>query len=306
MKGPTTRWLAALRLPIFAATHAEAVTTASRDEKRREEKRTTQKSGYKHILRFTGLALTTGLLVTASLFGGGTASAYVLASTSQVMKWGEPTMGTPGGLVTYSFGGGYSYSEGSNSGTTSSLDGLGNIPLATWKTEIRKAFDAWSAVANIQFEEVADSGDAFNAAGATGDIRITSHYIDGPAGAVAHAYYPRANGASAAGDLHFDTSEYTWYVGAASSYLYDPFSVALHEIGHAIGLGHEPDPPSGVNAVMNPFYKMMNPDFGGSGLLPDDIAGAQFIYGPAVPEPVSMALVASSLLLVVVVRRRRG
>ena len=67
--------------------------------------------------------------------------------------------------------------------------------------------------------------------------------------------------------MHFNDAQ-TWGVGNNI----DLFSVALHEIGHALGLAHS-DIPS---AVMYPYYKLS------TGLTSDDIAAIQAL-GMALP-----------------------
>ncbi|HBC56268.1 MAG TPA: hypothetical protein DCZ03_03810, partial [Gammaproteobacteria bacterium] len=142
-------------------------------------------------------------------------------------------------------------------------------------------------VADISFHEIADAGEAFNVAGASGDIRFGAHYIDGASETLAHAYYPPLIGVTAAGDIHFDTAE-NWQIGSGPGF--DIFTVALHEIGHAIGLGHSEE----VGAVMGAFYTKVV-----AGLHADDIAGAQHIYGPAVvPVPAAFWLLLSALGMV--------
>lgn len=182
-------------------------------------------------------------------------------------KWGLAERGT-GAVVTYSF-------MASGVMDSNNLeDGWTNVALdefmpSGFEQEIRRAFDAWSNYANIQFVEVLDGGEPFGSPGPA-DIRIGGHVIDGAAAVLAHAFFPPENNAFAAGDLHFDVDE-VWTIGTSGGG-FDIFQVAAHEIGHAIGLGHTDVP----NSLMNPFY---NTSFIGPQL--DDIAGAQFLYGVA-------------------------
>jgi len=183
-------------------------------------------------------------------------------------KWGSSTLGTSGGTVTYSFmGNGISFSA-EGYGNSTALTSLPNFQ-ACFITEIQNAFTAWQAVANIEFVQVTDSGAAFNGAGATGDIRIGAHAFDGASGTLAHAYYPPPNGNSAAGDMHFDSAE-NWTCNTSGM---DIGVVALHEIGHSLGLGHE---RTTTIALMNPYYNSSL-----NTLQSDDINGSTAIYGSA-------------------------
>jgi hypothetical protein len=177
----------------------------------------------------------------------------------------------PGGTVTYSFTGtSVTYSEPTigYGGTFTPITSLPGFS-ACFLSDIRNALAAWSAVANIQFTEVADNGLPFNQSGATGDIRISAHSMDGDSGTLAHGYYPPPNGTSAAGDVHFDEGEVFWSCSPGGGGI-DIGIVAAHEFGHAIGLNHS----AAATALMNPFYNPSVP-----GPLADDIAGAQNIYG---------------------------
>ncbi len=174
---------------------------------------------------------------------------------------------TPGGVVTYSYiGNGVSHAaEGASSNVSiSSMSSFQNC----FFNEIESAFVLWSAVADIQFRRVSDNGVPTNSSGASGDIRIGSHSFDGRSGVLAHAFFPPPNGNTISGDMHFDLAE-NWTCNASGI---DIGIVAIHELGHAIGLRHE----QSNTAIMNPFY---NPNVGS--LRTDDINGAVAIYGAA-------------------------
>lgn len=212
-----------------------------------------------------------------------TAHAYTLMGGT----WGE------GANVTYSFDflGGLDMTAEPTPGAPSVAMDSGFMP-AGWEAEIAAAFNLWASVTDISFSLVADSGTAFNAAGATGDIRITGQTMDGQYGTLAHAYGPPPNGTSAAGDLHFDAEE-IWTIGTGVQI--DLFTVALHEIGHSIGIGHSADP----SAVMFPNYWYN----AGRTLHADDINAANAIYDPAAstvggtPEPGTTVLIVVALFI---------
>jgi len=188
-------------------------------------------------------------------------------------KWGNPVHGTPAS-VTWSL-----TPDATVCGVdcgTGTISSLASFMPTGFESNIESAFNAWQTVSGLGFSEVTDSGDPFNAVGAEGDIRIGGHIFDGANGILAHGYYPPENGPSAAGDIHFDTGD-SWNIGSNM----DIFTVALHEIGHAIGLAHSADP----DAVMYPYY-------GGpiTSLQQDDINGAVQLYGTAAPVPVPAAV----------------
>ena len=128
-----------------------------------------------------------------------------------------------------------------------------------YRAGVRMAFAAWSAVANINFVEVADSASA--------DIRIGNRYIDGsPAyggSVLAETQYWAHGSALAAAEIYFDTDAYN-----GSNF----YETAEHEIGHALGLAHSATPS-------NVMYFQTNSANTSGVLTADDISGVQSLYG---------------------------
>lgn len=156
------------------------------------------------------------------------------------------------------------------------------LPSKEVAQAIASAFSQWSTYAAVSFTPTSNaSGDAtigiLFATGAHGDA-----YPFGPAGGVlAHTFYPYpVNPEPIAGDMHLNDAN-TWGIGSNV----DLFSVALHEAGHALGLGHSDLP----TAVMYPYYKQV------TGLSAEDIGAVLKLYAAQTnPAPPASGPPASS------------
>lgn len=93
--------------------------------------------------------------------------------------------------------------------------------------------------------------------------------FDGPNGVVAHAFLPNYP-STLAGDIHFDDSE-GWTTDVRSTHQppYDLVTMAAHEFGHALGLGHS----GNKSALMHVNYKESH-----RYLHQDDVDGIRSLY----------------------------
>lgn len=256
-------------------------------------------------------------------------------------KWGSNTVGTPGGVVTWSLMADGTAQDPSVAGLgfvgNSSLSGVfaqvGGQAAAL--ASIQAAFAAWEAVANISFVQVTESGGlpfgaAYGSPAVVGSIRIGAFAFAPGDFTGAVGYTPPPNGGTTLeGDVIFNSNNrfglpaggegtlYNLYPGPTGAYLNDFGGLVAHEIGHALGLAH-----TDVSTALMCGY--VDGAFDGSQCywadpdrdwmapitrLPklDDILGIQYLYGaPApVPEPGTWALWLGGLALLGQFTRRR-
>ena len=148
-------------------------------------------------------------------------------------KWGSPELGTAGGIVTWAVD-----------------DSISQAELQS----INAAFAEWSEVANIQFQEVSSTADA--------DIDFSNSALDGAGNVLGVTGFSYSGGQLKSADIQFDSGDNL--SGSEFSL------VAIHEIGHAIGLGHFNDDPAVMNSTAN---------FDLTGLAQSDIDGIVALYG---------------------------
>lgn len=155
-------------------------------------------------------------------------------------KWGSPELGTAGGVVTWAVD-----------------DSISQVELQS----INAAFAEWSEVANIQFQEVASTAES--------DIDFSNSALDGAGNVLGVTGFSYSGGQLKSADIQFDSGDNL----SGSEFTL----VAIHEIGHAIGLGHFNDDPAVMNSTAN---------FDLTGLAQSDIDGVLALYGAS---PADMA-----------------
>lgn len=147
-------------------------------------------------------------------------------------------------------------------------NGTTDIGGAQEQQAARNAFATWQAAIPTDFAEVNLANNPnFRVGWFTGNHGDGSPF-DGVGNVLAHAFYPPPCGGPRAGDMHFDDAE-IWALAHGGG-AFDLETVALHEIGHLLGLDHSNVPGS-----------VMFPSYGGQrrALTPDDLAGIQTLYG---------------------------
>jgi hypothetical protein len=168
--------------------------------------------------------------------------------------------------------------DGPGLGTAELLYSIGPTPEQLDRQQVEStieaALDVWSDVANVEFKQTPKNGQ-------TDAIDIRFKALDGTGGTLARAYFPDdLNRNPIAGDVEFDIDE-NWEIGNDRGLAaYDLMLVAVHEIGHALGLSHSP----AETAVMHHAVSALSYF---QGLSHDDIDHALELYAAAPPPQVS-------------------
>jgi len=151
----------------------------------------------------------------------------------------------------------------------------GRWAAAQWQAEVVKAAQVWAQYANINFDVVSDNGTTSGQGSyqqgdpGMGDLRISGYGFS--SNYLALGYLPPpGNNYSVGGDIALNTNV-AYNIGST----YDLQTVALHEIGHALGLLHS----TLRTADMYPIYAGAF-----SELTTDDISGIRAIYGARQPD----------------------
>lgn len=153
------------------------------------------------------------------------------------------------------------------------IDGASTkVPAEDAVREIERALAEWSKAVRIDFTRGGRNGDARLieirfAKGSHGD----PYPFDGGGRVLAHTFYPAPpNAEPLAGDLHLDDDE-SWKIGNDI----DLYSVVLHELGHALGLGHSDK----AGSVMYAYYQRL------STLTDEDTNAARELYASREAAP---------------------
>ena len=174
---------------------------------------------------------------------------------------GAPAVGQPSGQIYWS----------------ADLTGLttnGVAAPSAYQAALEAAFDAWESVASVDFERAANA--------AAADVTVEMDPLAGATVGYASITYSVLPGTDQiiGGSVRFDSLE-TWDPGTGPETNF--YAVALHEIGHILGLQH-----------VNDTSEIMNPVIATETLGDGDVAGARALYGfdagdttvaPSTPPP---------------------
>ncbi|MBX9581910.1 MAG: matrixin family metalloprotease [Gemmataceae bacterium] len=149
------------------------------------------------------------------------------------------------------------------------------MPRATWQGAVTRAAQTWAELADLTIGVVADGGQPLAAPGPAqadgrfGDIRVGGFALDGDLG---EGVPPDP---FAAGTLGGDV-----VLNTAAAYTPDTlYAVALHEIGHALGLAHRDEAGSVLNPRLDTAATTAATPTAG------DVAAVRVLYGARAADP---------------------
>jgi Ca2+-binding RTX toxin-like protein len=167
------------------------------------------------------------------------------------VKWGNAANGTAA-TVNWSFADNRSL-DATLAGQYSGYTQFDGSISGSFRDIVRSTFALWDLLTGITFVEVADS--------ASSQLRVGTDVIDGPGNTIGLAtWYTNGAGSITQATIEFESEAFN---DANIFYL-----IGLHELGHAIGLGHS-----------SSSFDIMFPTVGSQvGLSIDDLTGGRVIY----------------------------